>query len=191
MNRYAIEHDVPIVRSSEINILQKMARGKRRVLEIGTAIGYSALLLAEVLAEGGQVTSVELSSERVALARAYIARSPYQKNITVIQQDANEFLEQQNDKYDFVFLDGPKGQYLKQLKLCLPFLEDQAIVAADNVTFRGYVLDGVPTPRRFRTITKRLREYLRFVEEAPCFSTQLYREGDGLAISCFDKNKGF
>ena len=86
-------------------------------------------------------------------------------------------------KYDFVFLDAAKGQYVDYLKKLLPLLAPQGVMLADNVLFRGYVLGNVPVPRRFRTIAKRLREYLRLVQMHPGFETEFFEEGDGLAVT--------
>ena len=95
--------------------------------------------------------------------------------------DAAELLETLEGPYDFLYLDGPKGQYLRQLEAIEPKLLPHAVIAADNVLFRGMVESDAPVPHRYRTLVMRLREYIRYVKER--YETTIYPEGDGLAVS--------
>ena len=117
MEAYAQEYNVPIIKAEAAEILLREARGKRpsHILEVGTAIGYSALRMAECLGEGGHITTIELSDERADLAKAYIARSLHADAITVLCGDAAEVLPTLTDTYDFVFIDAAKGQYERYL----------------------------------------------------------------------------
>lgn len=190
MESYAEDYHVPIIKQEAAEILLLEAASKRplHILEVGTAIGYSALRMAEHLAEGGCITTIELSDERADIAQGYIARSPYQKKITLLRGDAADILPTLDGEYDFVFIDAAKGQYERYLDAIEDHLADGAIVAADNVLFRGYVLDeNADVPRRFRTITNRLRQFLAHLEASEHYSVTIYPEGDGIAICRYTK----
>lgn len=190
MEAYAEAYHVPIIKQEAAEILLREAKCKRplHILEVGTAIGYSALRMAEYLAEGGRITTIELSDERADLAQGYIARSPYQKQITLLRGDAAEILTTLDGEYDFVFIDAAKGQYERYLDAIEERLTNGAIIAADNVLFRGYVLgENVEVPRRFRTITNRLRQFLLYLEASDHYSVTVYPEGDGIAICRYTK----
>lgn len=191
MEAYAAEHRVPIInergRKAFIEVIEK-AR-PHRVLEIGTAIGYSALLFMQHAAPDVEVTTLELSEERAALAKSFWHRSPYEARITLLLGDAAENLQQlaadpsKHGTYDFVFIDAAKGQYPDYFHKIQPLIADDAIILADNVLFRGYVRSQEKPPRRYKTIVKRLREYLKLVNTPP-FATKVLENGDGLAVTC-------
>lgn len=182
---YAMINNVPILRESEVHLFEELLSlyQPTSVLEIGTAIGYSTLLMARQMGEGGHITSIELDTVRHEMAKYYIGQSDYKDNVYLLNGDANEILVNLKGEYDLVFLDGPKGQYLKQLELIMPLLKEGAVVLADNVLFRGYVRGDKEPPRRFKTITKRLQEYLNFVEDKELFNTTIYPLGDGMSVS--------
>ena len=182
---YAMINNVPILRESEVHLFEELLSlyQPTSVLEIGTAIGYSTLLMARQMGEGGHITSIELDTVRHEMAKYYICQSDYKDNVYLLNGDANEILVNLKGEYDLVFLDGPKGQYLKQLELIMPLLKEGAVVLADNVLFRGYVRGDKEPPRRFKTITKRLQEYLNFVENKELFNTTIYPLGDGMSVS--------
>lgn len=182
---YAMINNVPILRESEVHLFEELLSlyQPTSVLEIGTAIGYSTLLMARQMGEAGHITSIELDTVRHEMAKYYIGQSDYKDNVYLLNGDANEILVNLKGEYDLVFLDGPKGQYLKQLELIMPLLKEGAVVLADNVLFRGYVRGDKEPPRRFKTITKRLQEYLNFVENKELFNTTIYPLGDGMSVS--------
>ena len=182
---YAMINNVPILRESEVHLFEELLSlyQPTSVLEIGTAIGYSTLLMARQMGEGGHITSIELDTVRHEMAKYYIGQSDYKDNVYLLNGDANEILVNLKGEYDLVFLDGPKGQYLRQLELIMPLLKEGAVVLADNVLFRGYVRGDKEPPRRFKTITKRLQEYLNFVENKELFNTTIYPLGDGMSVS--------
>lgn len=185
MEEYGHANRVPIINENGLKVLLDTVRKykPKRVLEIGTAIGYSALQIAANAAEGVEITTLELSEERARLARSFMEESPYNSQITILTGDAGKLLEEISGSYDFVFIDAAKGQYPDYFRKIQPYLADDAVIAADNVLFRGYVRGGVEAPRRFRTIVKRLREYLSMVENNPEYTTSIYDNGDGLAVS--------
>lgn len=192
MEAYAQEHNVPIIKQAAADILLREAKAKRplHILEVGTAIGYSALRMAEHLAQDGHITTIELSEERADLADSYIARSPYHDKITILRGDAADILPTLTDSYDFVFIDAAKGQYERYLDSIEARLTDGAVIAADNVLFRGYVLDeNAEVPRRFRTIVNRLRQFLAMLEANEDYTVDIYPEGDGIAVCKYKNNK--
>lgn len=182
---YAVLHKVPILRESEVRLFTDLIEmyKPKSVLEIGTAIAYSTLLMADHMDSAGRIISIELDGERHRIAKQFVAQSHYSKQITLLQGDADEVLDHITGTFDMVFLDGPKGQYMKQLKKILPHLEENAVILADNVLFRGYVEGGEKAPKRYQTIITRLREYLAFVRNKELFNTTIYRMGDGMSIS--------
>ena len=188
---YAVLNKVPILRESEVHLFEELIGlyQPSRVLEVGTAIGYSTLLLAKRAAPDAEVVSVELDEKRHSMAQYYINQSKYKDQITLHLGDANEVLTQLEGTFDLVFLDGPKGQYGKQLELIEPHLAPQAVILADNVLFRGYVRGDKEAPHRYKTIVKRLREYLDMVEDKTKFNTTIYPLGDGMSVSIWKGNK--
>ena len=185
MREYAAKHHVPIIRENETKILlAAVSQCKpKRILEIGTAIGYSALLMLSAAEASAQLTTLELSAERAAVARGFWQKSAQQDKIELIEGDAGTILPHLQYKYDFVFIDAAKGQYIDYWYKIQSLLLPQAIVVTDNVLFRGYLEDNAIVPRRFRTITKRLKEYIHIIEHDSNYDTHIYRDGDGLAVT--------
>ena len=185
METYAAARHVPIIRAEERDILLRLVDNCKphAVLEIGTAIGYSALLIASCAAPHVQVTTLELDADRAAVADAFIRRSSFHEQIHIHVGDAAVLLPRLTGTYDFVFIDAAKGQYVDYFHKVLPLLAKNAVIAADNVLFRGYVRCDEKPPRRYKTIVKRLREYITLVNSTPGFVTEIHEDGDGLAIS--------
>jgi len=185
MEAYAQQHQVPIINASGREVFCQVLRQVKphRILEIGTAIGYSALLAVSEGAADAEVTTLELDAERAAVAAAYIGRSAWAGRVHLRLGDAGVLLPQLPTGFDFVFMDAAKGQYPDYWRKIQPLLSPEAVVVADNVLFRGYVRGEDKPPRRYKTIVKRLREYLALVEATPGFVTDIYENGDGLAVS--------
>lgn len=173
---------VPIIRAEEREALLRAAAEARprRILEIGTAIGYSALLLAECFPEAA-VDTVELDEKRRARALRAVEEAGAAGRVRCLAGDAAEVIPRLAGPYDFLYLDGPKGQYLAHLRLAEPLLSDRAVIAADNVLFRGLVRAEGPVPHRYRTIVTRLRDYIAYAETH--YDTEIDTAGDGLAVS--------
>ncbi|WP_371370767.1 O-methyltransferase [Sporomusa aerivorans] len=186
MEDYAAAHHVPIISREGGRLLHSLAAAAKptSVLEVGTAIGYSTLLLTAALAPGGQITTIEQNLERIELARTYLTQAGASDQVTILAGDAGLILPEVSGSFDFVFIDAAKGQYLDYLHKIMDKLSPDAVIVADNVLFRGWVLDyGSIVPRRYRTIIKRLRAYLDFVTNDGHFKTTLYHIGDGIAVS--------
>lgn len=173
---------VPILRETERNLLLAVAAevNPRKILEIGTAIGYSALLLGERFPEA-EIDTVEVDETRHGIAEKAMERAGMADRIHCHLGDASLVISTLLGPYDFVFLDGPKGQYLRELKAIEPLLSEKAVIAADNVLFRGLVRAKGPVPHRYRTLVTRLREYIDYVTAN--YKTVIHEEGDGMAIS--------
>ena len=159
--------------------------GNSSILELGTAIGYSALLALSIAPADCTVETVELLLARYETAKKYLARSPLGRRVTQHLGDAGDMLDilrGQGKTYDFIFLDAAKGQYPDYFEKAAPMLEEGGVIVADNVLFRGYVLHPVMMPRRFETIVERLQRYLELVNTPP-YKTELFPRGDGLALT--------
>ena len=180
LEREAEEENIPILRRAERKLLLEAAAAAdpKKILEVGTAIGYSALLLAEhfPLAE---IDTIEIDALRNERTVSVMQAAGFEQRVRCHLGDAGEVLSALAGPYDFVYLDGPKGQYLRHLKLIEPKLSENAVIAADNVLFRGLVRSGEPVAHRYRTLVTRLREYLEYVEAH--YDTVIHEEGDGLA----------
>lgn len=185
MEAYAARHHVPIInergRRAFLDIVQQ--ERPHRVLEIGTAIGYSTLLLLLHGAADVTVTTLELSEERAQLAKGFWARAGLLGHVDLRTGNAGDILTELTGPYDFVFIDAAKGQYVDYFHKIQPLLAPRCTILADNVLFRGYVLGPERAPRRYRTIVKRLRAYITLVNHTPGFSTEILERGDGLAVT--------
>lgn len=185
MKIYAKQHNVPILRDAELPLFCSLVRqaAPTRVLEIGTAIGYSTLRIASCLAANSTITTLELDHQRVMTARAFIAKSPYQQQIRQLEGDGTALLDTLEGPWDFVFLDGPKGQYSRQLHKILPKLMPGAMIAADNIRYHDMLyIDGM-LPHKHRTAVNRLREFLTMIEDEEHFESVFFENGDGLTVS--------
>ncbi|HMM21250.1 MAG TPA: O-methyltransferase [Selenomonadales bacterium] len=185
MRRYAAANRVPIIGAAAAALLEQTVALKqpRSVLEIGTAIGYSTLLIAGKSPVSARIATIELDAGRAAAARQFILRSGLSDRISLLEGDAGRLIPALEGRYDLVFIDAAKGQYLDYLTKLLGKLQHQAVIFADNVLFRGLVASPEAPPRRYKTIVSRLRGYLQFVTADPRFATTVYPTGDGVAIS--------
>jgi predicted O-methyltransferase YrrM len=178
-----VEH-VPVIQPEVgrlLAVLASMARPER-ILEVGTAIGYSAILMAGYLAPEGRIDTIEryeLMSER---AEANIKRAGLDKVIHVMKGDAYEILRCLDKKYNMIFLDAAKGQYPEFLPECLRMLNKGGILVSDNVLYKGMVATDELVVRRKKTIVKRMREYLDLLCRNEELETSLLPVGDGVAI---------
>jgi len=186
MRRFAEEHGVPIIRADVEDWLRQFiqAAAPRNVLEIGTAIGYSTLVMADALDGTGKIISFERDGARHAKAVEFVNQAPCSDAIRLIGADVAAPGVLPQETFDFVFLDGAKGQYLAILELLLPYLRPGAVIVADNTGFRGLVDDPAAViPRRYRTLVNRLRHYRQWVFAAPGFVSEDVAIGDGVTVT--------
>ena len=185
MERYAAATGAPILRAAERAVFLAVLREAkpRRILDIGTAIGYSALLAMAHGAPDATAVTLERDERMADTAARFFARSPYAGRITLLRGDAGKLLPTLSPGFDFVFIDAAKGQYPDYWDKIQPLLGERAVVVADNVLFRGLVEGDAFVEHRYRTMVYRLREYLAVTALDPSFTTELFEAGDGLAVS--------
>lgn len=186
LEKKGLDANVPIVSWEVAKLLKFLVglTGAQNILEIGTAIGYSTLWLASGIAhQEGRVTTIEIQKERMEEAQANVNEAGLREKVEFILGDAKEVLPNLVGPYDYIFLDSAKGQYINLLPECLRLLQPGGLLITDNVYFRGMVKGDAPINPRFKTIVKRLREYLKTLEDHPQLMTTILPIGDGLALS--------
>ena len=189
LEAYAIEHEVPIIRKEAQSLLRfflELAKPKR-ILEVGTAIGFSASLLCEFMPEDCHLTTIEKVPMRIAEAEKNLAALKRSKDVTFLTGDAEEVLRnlrEQGNQYDFVFMDAAKAQYMSFLAQILPMLPAGALLITDNVLQEGSIVESkYSITRRDRTIHMRMREYLYELKHNDALTTSIVAVGDGMALS--------
>lgn len=180
----ALEDHIPIIMDDTLEVIAKILTEKmpNRILEIGTAVGYSAICFSEYLAESGRIDTIERDEQREAEARENIKKVGVEDKIKLYEGDAVEILPTLDEKYDVVFIDAAKGKYPFFLEQALRMLKDDGIILADNILYKGYVLSDYNKHKQ-RTAVTHLREYIKEVTENPELETEILEVGDGLAIS--------
>lgn len=189
LEAYAIEHEVPIIRKEAQSLLRfflELAKPKR-ILEVGTAIGFSASLLCEYMPEDCHLTTIEKVPMRIVEAEKNLAALKRSKDVTFLTGDAEEVLKnlkEQGNQYDFVFMDAAKAQYMSFLAQILPMLPSGALLITDNVLQEGSIVESkYSITRRDRTIHMRMREYLYELKHNDALTTSIVAVGDGMALS--------
>lgn len=189
LEREALDADVPIIRRGTRDILRYMLRTARpaRVLEVGTAVGYSALFMKECLPEESHITTIEKVEMRLVEARKNLAQNDKNGRITLLEGDAADVLHElakQGKEYDFIFMDAAKGQYLNFLPDIQKLLAQGGTLVSDNIFHEGDVLESrYAVTRRDRTIHGRMREYLQALMDIKEWETICLPNGDGMTIS--------
>lgn len=186
LEQYAAEHHVPVIRKEAQNLLCFLLRGQKplRILEIGTAIGFSCLLMSEVMPEQAVITTVEKVEMRLVEARKNLSTAPKAPRITLLEGDASDILKSLNGTYDFIFMDAAKGQYMNFLPDLLRILQPEGLLVTDNVLQEGSIAQSKFTiTRRDRTIHMRMREYLYTITHSEELDTVILPVGDGMAVS--------
>ena len=180
----ALENHVPIIMDDTLEVVDKILKEIKptRILEIGTAVGYSAMCFSEYLQPNGKIDTIERDIERVAEARINIEKVGVANLINIYEGDAVEILPTLNEKYDMVFIDAAKGKYPFFLKEALRMIKPNGIILADNILYKGYVMSDYNKHKQ-RTAVRNLREYVKEVTENPNIETEILEVGDGLAVS--------
>ncbi|WP_175990935.1 O-methyltransferase [Bacillus sp. Marseille-Q1617] len=186
MKQYAEEHHVPIMELVGIEALLGILSIQQpaRILEIGTAIGYSAIRMAESL-PGTEITTIERDEERYGAAQAFLSRSEHSSRIHTLFGDALELQEEveKYGPYDAIFIDAAKGQYQKFFDLYSAMLSGNGVVYSDNVLFKGLVAEEEIEQKRIRNMVKKLQKYNAWLMSHEDYETAILPVGDGIAIS--------
>ena len=187
----ALATDVPIIKRSSEAFMKSLLKIKRytNILELGTAVAYSTLIIAEN--SEAQITTVEKFEPRIKIAKENIKFSEFKDRIELICEDVDIVLKNlviQNKKYDFIFMDAAKAQYIKWLPDIKLLLEDEGVLFSDNILQEGSIIESkFAIDRRDRTIHKRLREYLRALTSDKNLTTSIIPIGDGVALSIYNR----
>ena len=187
IEKKAIEDGVPIIRSETAALLRSLTAALRpeNILEIGTAVGYSALQMCQVMPENCHITTIEKYEKRIPEAKENFRKAGEESRITFLEGDADMWLKELKGKqFDLVFMDAAKGQYLNWLPLLLDLMPVGAVLISDNVLQDGDVVQSrFAVQRRNRTIHSRMREYLYELKHNPSLITSIIPLGDGVTVS--------
>lgn len=188
LEQYASEHPVPIMEKEGIHFLTQLIRLQQpnTILELGTAIGYSALRMQEA-APSVHITTLERDEEMVDIARKNIQFAEKEHAIKVMHADAFDALKQlthEKKQFDFIFIDAAKGQYKKFFTLVEPLLANNGVIVCDNVLFKGFVVDPSQTDnKRLQKLAKKIDTFNQWLMQNDSFHTSLIPIGDGITIS--------
>ena len=186
LEQAALETGVPVIRremQSFIKTLLAMKKPKR-ILEVGTAIGFSTLLMCEYGPSDLKITTIENYEKRIPIAKENFKKAGREEQITLLEGDAGEVLKTLSETYDFIFMDAAKGQYINWLPDVLRLMEKGSVLVSDNVLQEGDIIESrYLVERRNRTIYKRMREYLYELTHNPILVTSVLPVGDGAAVS--------
>ncbi len=183
----AVTRGVPVIRpeTRELIKTQLILKKPKKLLEVGTAVGYSALYMSTLISDDAHITTLELSEDRVADATANVASMGKEEQITIIQGDAADTLKTlPDDAFDFAFVDAAKGQYIAYYPDVMRVVRSGGLIVSDNVLQDGGVLEShFLVEKRNRTIHDRMREYLYTITHDDRLDTAILSVGDGVAIS--------
>ena len=186
LEQYAIRERVPIIRremQSFIKMFLAVNRPKR-ILEVGTAIGFSTLLMCEYGPEDLEIVTIENYEKRIPIAKENFRRAGREAQITLLEGDAGQILKKLEDSFDMIFMDAAKGQYINWLPDVMRLMKNGGVLISDNVLQEGDIIEShYLVERRNRTIYKRMREYLYELKHNPSLITSIIPLGDGVTVS--------
>lgn len=186
LEKYSLETNVPIVRK-EMQTLMKFLLAMKKpssILEVGTAIGFSAVLMAENTSEETHITTIEKYEKRIPLAKENFSKAGIESRVTFLEGDATTILKNLDGTYDFIFMDAAKGQYINFFPDIMRLLAKDGILLSDNVMQDGDVLESrYAVERRNRTIYARMRDYLYELTHNESLTTAILPVGDGVTVS--------
>jgi predicted O-methyltransferase YrrM len=186
MEARALQETIPVVTPAVGNYLAVLIQTSRArdILEIGTAIGYSTLWLARAaIPGGGRVTTIDLNKDRLGRASEYFQKAGLAERITALSGDARVILPSLEGRFDFIFIDAAKGEYLEYLELVYPLLQEGGLLVVDNVLFRGWVVPGAIFEPKYNRLVSGIREFLHKICHDPSLQSTVLPLGDGLSVS--------
>jgi len=186
IEKEALDARVPIIRKEMQSFLKVLLAIKKPmcILEVGTAVGFSALLMSENAPEGCRITTIENYEKRIPIARENFKRAGKEQQITLVEGDAMEVMKTLDGSFDFIFMDAAKGQYIHYLPEVMRLLPKGGVLVSDNVMQDGNVIESrFAVERRDRTIHSRMREYLYELKHNEELVTSILPLGDGVAVS--------
>ncbi len=186
LERVAIADEVPIIRKDTQTLLKFLMAQNRpvNILEVGCAVGFSALLMAEYSGDDTRITTIEKYEKRIPVAKENFKKYDAKGKITLLEGDAMDILKTLSPGYDFIFMDAAKGQYINFLPECLRILNKGGLLVSDNVLQDGDVFESrFAVTRRNRTIHTRMREYLYELTHNKQLNTVILTVGDGMSLS--------
>ena len=186
IEKFALETQVPIIRRSMQSLLKFLLKftKPKSILEVGTAIGFSALLMSEYAPEDCHITTIEKYEKRIPIAKENFRKAGREDRITLLEGDATEILRELEGTYDVIFMDAAKGQYIHFLDDVLRLMKPGSVLVSDNVLQGGDIIEShYAVERRNRTIYKRMREYLYELKHNDKLLTSVIPLGDGVTVS--------
>ncbi len=182
---FADERYIPIIQREVKAFLASLLEYKRpkRVLEIGSAIGYSSIFFSQYLKDGGEIITLEKDEKYAALARENIKKAGKENVITLVEGSAEETIKTVGGMFDMVFLDANKSQYRYYFDVIFPHLSEGGIIICDNILYKGMTANDELLPRKHFAIVKHIREFLKFLCEHESLTTSIIPIGDGMSIS--------
>ena len=186
LEKEALAGKVPIIRKEMQSFLKMFLAATRpeKILEVGTAVGFSTLLMCEYGPENLKITTIENYEKRIPIAKENFVRAGKEKQITLLEGDAADILKELREPFDFIFMDAAKGQYIHFMPEILRLLKPEGILVSDNVLQDGDIIEShFIVTRRNRTIYKRMREYLYELTQSDELVTSVLPIGDGITVS--------
>ena len=186
IEKEALENYVPIIRKEMQSFLKLLLAMQKpmRILEVGTAIGFSAILMAEYGPANCEIVTIENYHKRIPIARQNIKRAVKESQITLLEGDAAEVLPTIDEPFDMIFMDAAKGQYINFMPEVIRLLKVNGVLVSDNVLQDGDIIEShYVVERRNRTIYKRMREYLYVLTHCDNLVTAVMPIGDGITVS--------
>lgn len=184
IKKYGVENNIPITKDEVLDMIVKMINDNdyKNILEIGTAIGYGSITMANNT-NLEHIDTLEIDADRYKIALENIEKTGLDTRIKVYLTDAKDYIVKCDKKYDLIYLDGPKGQYINYLPYLLKILNDDGVIVADNLFFHGMVTGKIPVSKGCRAMIKGLHKYIDEITSSPNLDTKIIEIGDGVGIT--------